>query len=191
MAEKHHQSRVCPWWLGYFLASPVRRLFQDPASTVRPYVRPGMTVLEPGPGMGFFTLALARQVGSKGKVVAVDVQPRMLAGLKRRSAKAGLLQRVDARLATKDSLGLNDLRGTIDFTLAMAVVHETPGPGWFFDQVAEAMKPGGVVLLAEPTGHVKEAEFEAELEAAIAAGFAIAGRPTMPHSRAALLEKAA
>jgi SAM-dependent methyltransferase len=186
-----HKKRICPWWLGYFLASPLRRLFQDPAATVRPYIRLGMTVLEPGPGMGFFTLELARQVGSEGKVVAVDVQPRMLAGLKRRSARAGLLQRVDARLATKDSLGLNDLRGRIDFTLAIAVVHETPGPGWFFNQVADATKPGGTVLLAEPSGHVKEAEFEAELEAAIAAGFAITGRPTMPHSRAALLKKAA
>jgi SAM-dependent methyltransferase len=189
MTEKL-EKRICPWWLGYFLAGPLRRLFQDPAATVQPYVRPGMTVLEPGPGMGFFTLELARQVGSNGSVVAVDVQPRMLAGLKRRSAKAHLLQRVDARLATKDSLGLDDLRGKVDFTLALAVVHETPGPGWFFAQVSQAMKPGGVVLLAEPTGHVKEAEFEAELEAAIAAGFAITGRPSIRHSHAALLKKA-
>ena len=42
-------NRVCPWWLGYFLASPVRRLFQDPAAIVQPYIREGMTVLEPGP----------------------------------------------------------------------------------------------------------------------------------------------
>jgi len=51
--------RVCPWWLGYLLASPLRRLLQDPAAIVGPYVREGMTVLEPGPGMGFFTLAMA------------------------------------------------------------------------------------------------------------------------------------
>ena len=55
--------RVCPWWLGYVLASPVRRLLQNPAEVVGPYVRPGMTVLEPGPGMGFFTLEMARQRG--------------------------------------------------------------------------------------------------------------------------------
>ncbi len=55
--------RVCPWWLGYFLASPIRRLWQNPAQILRPYVREGMTVLEPGPGMVFFTLELARLVG--------------------------------------------------------------------------------------------------------------------------------
>ena len=70
--------RVCPWWLGYLLASPLRRLMQDPVKVVAPYVREGMTVLEPGPGMGFFTLELARLVGPSGRVVAVDIQPRML-----------------------------------------------------------------------------------------------------------------
>lgn len=110
--------RICPWWLGYVLASPLRRLLQDPGAIVQPYVQQGMTVLEPGPGMGFFTVELARRVGSSGRVVAVDVQPRMIAGLKRRLARVGLLERVEARIAPADSLGLADLRGEVDFTLA-------------------------------------------------------------------------
>jgi ubiquinone/menaquinone biosynthesis C-methylase UbiE len=72
--------RICPWWLGYILASPLRRLLQDPAALLKPYVREGMTVLEPGPGMGFFTVELARHVGPSGRVIAVDVQPRMIGG---------------------------------------------------------------------------------------------------------------
>ena len=93
----HH---VCPWWLGYLLASPVRKLFQDPAGILAPHVHEGMTVLEPGPGMGFFTLELARRVGPRGQVVAVDVQERMLAGLLRRArrAAAGRPDRGPARL---------------------------------------------------------------------------------------------
>jgi SAM-dependent methyltransferase len=181
--------RICPWWLGYVLASPVRRLFHDPAAIVQRYIRQGMTVLEPGPGMGFFTLELARRVGPTGHVVAVDVQPRMIAGLKRRLARARLLERVDARVATADSLGLSDLRGKIDFALAMAVVHETPGPGWFFGQVAETMKPGGMVLLAEPSGHVKDADFQAEIDAAAGAGLVVTEHPAVRHSQTALLKK--
>ena len=61
---------VCPWWLGPVLASPLRRLAQDPGRILRPFVAEGMVVLEPGPGMGFFTLELARLVGPGGKVVA-------------------------------------------------------------------------------------------------------------------------
>ena len=70
--------RVCPWWLGYLLASPLRRLMYDPARILTPHVREGMTVLEPGPAMGFFTLELARRVGPAGRVVAVDIQEKML-----------------------------------------------------------------------------------------------------------------
>jgi tRNA A58 N-methylase Trm61 len=183
--------RICPWWLGYILASPLRRLLQDPAAVVEPYVQQGMTVLEPGPGMGFFTFELARKVGPSGRVVAVDVQPRMIAGLKRRVAKAGLLERVEARIAPPDSLGLADLRGKVDFTLAMAVVHEMPSASWFFTQATEVMKPGATLLLAEPSGHVKEAEFQDELQAAAAAGFAVTDRPKIRRSHAAVLKKVA
>jgi hypothetical protein len=64
---------VCPWWVGYLLASPLRKLWQEPARILTPFVRPGMTALGPGPGMGFFTLELARLAGPAGRVVAIDV----------------------------------------------------------------------------------------------------------------------
>ena len=78
--------RVCPWWIGYLLASPLRRLLQDPAAILGPYVAEGMTVLEPGPGMGFFTLDIARKLGPCGRVIAVDVEPRMIERLIRNPA---------------------------------------------------------------------------------------------------------
>ena len=181
--------RICPWWLGYLLISPLRRLFQDPVAIVKPYIREGMTILEPGPGMGFFTLELARLAGASGRVVAVDVQPRMIAKLKRRLAKAGLLERTDARLVSPDSLGLQDLEGKVDFVLAMAMVHEMPSSERFFAEVAQAMKPGATLLLAEPSGHVKKDAFEAELRDAAAAGLEVTDRPVIRSSQAALLKK--
>jgi ubiquinone/menaquinone biosynthesis C-methylase UbiE len=181
--------RICPWWLGYWLACPLRRLRQDPQEILAPHVREGMTVLEPGPGMGFFTLNLARLVGATGRVVAVDVQPKMLDRLKRRAAKAKLLDRIDARVAPADSMGLADLRGAVDFTLAFAMVHEFPDAGRFFAEVAAASKPGAPVLLAEPRGHVKPSTFDSELQAASGAGFKVVERPSIRHSHAALLKK--
>jgi len=181
--------RICPWWLGYVLASPLRRLLQDPVAILKPYVHEGMTVLEPGPGMGFFTVEMARQVGANGRVVAVDVQPRMIAGLNRRLAKARLLERSDTRLASSDSLLLQDLRGKVDFVFAMAVVHELPNSRRFFAEVAEAMKPGATLLLAEPAGHVQKDAFEAELQDATAAGLEVINRPTIRRSQAALLKR--
>jgi 2-polyprenyl-3-methyl-5-hydroxy-6-metoxy-1,4-benzoquinol methylase len=156
-----HKHRVCPWWLGYLLLSPIRRLRQDPSRIVAPYLREGMTVLEPGPAMGFFTLELARRVGAAGRVIAVDVQPRMIERLKRRAAKANLAEIIDARVSPPDSMQLNGFDGRVDFVLAFAVVHEMPDPSAFFAEAAAAMKPGARMLLAEPFTWVSEADFGA------------------------------
>lgn len=181
--------RVCPWWLGYWLLNPLRRFGQNPHEILAPYVRESMTVLEPGPGMGFFTLELARLVGPAGRVVAVDVQPKMIEKLKRRLTKAGIDGRVDARIAPPESMGLADLRGAADFILAFAVVHEFPNHERFFAELAEASKAGASVLVAEPKGHVKAAAFEMELEAAAKAGFAVVERPAIRRSLTALSTK--
>jgi SAM-dependent methyltransferase len=162
---------------------------QDPRKVLAPYVREGMTVLEPGPGMGFFTLELARLVGPSGRVVALDVQPRMLAGLRRRAARAGLLKQLDTRLVSADTLGLADLDRAVDFTLAFDVVHELPAEP-FFAEVAKASKPSAGLLFVEPAGHVKAPAFQAELTAATRAGFELAERPPIWRSRAAFLRRA-
>lgn len=55
--------RVCPWWLGYLLASPLRRLLQNPDGILKPHVKEGMCVLDIGCGRGFFSLPLAKLAG--------------------------------------------------------------------------------------------------------------------------------
>ena len=114
-AMKDMKHRVCPWWLGYWLLSPFRNLGQNPHQLLAPYVREGMTVIEHGPGKGFFTLELACLVGPSGHVVAIDVQPQMIEKLRRRLAKAGIDGRVDARVAWPESMALADLQGEVVF----------------------------------------------------------------------------
>ena len=79
---------VCPWWLGYLLASPIRKLIQDPDRILSPYVKPGMVALDVGSAMGFFTLPLARIVGSTGHVIAIDLQEKMIKSLRRRATRS-------------------------------------------------------------------------------------------------------
>ena len=74
--------RVCPVWVGYFLTSPIRKLFQNPQKILSPYVENGMKVLDIG--CGFFSLPLAQMVGSKGKAISVDVQVTLKTGTKSR-----------------------------------------------------------------------------------------------------------
>lgn len=181
--------RVCPWWMGPLLLNPLRRWTVKPDRLLAPYVREGMTVLEPGPGMGFFTTVLASLVGPSGKVIAVDIQPKMMDGLRQRAVQSGFADRVETRLATRDSLQIADLVDSVDLVLAFAMVHETPSPERFFREVAATMKSGASLLLVEPAGHVRSEKFAAELEFALSAGLAIAASPAIRRSHAALLKK--
>jgi ubiquinone/menaquinone biosynthesis C-methylase UbiE len=175
--------------MGPLLASPLRRMMDDPRQILAPHVGEGMTILEPGPGMGFFTLELARMVGPRGRVIAVDIQPRMLAGLERRARRAGLAQRIECRLGKGSSLGVGDLAASVDFVLAYAVVHELPDASVFFHEAARALRTGGRILFAEPSGPVDEKLFAAELGAARAAGLEMESTPSLRRSLAAVLRK--
>jgi ubiquinone/menaquinone biosynthesis C-methylase UbiE len=166
--EKPH---VCPWWIGYFLLSPLRRTLQNPDRILSPYIREGMTVLEIGPGMGFFSLPLARLVGKSGRVICVDVQERMLNKLNKRAEKSGLLDRITAILTEGNSLHIEKYEGQIDFALAFAVVHEVPDQRQMFDEVYHSMKDGSLLLISEPKAHMTEEDFQTAIEAAHARGF--------------------
>ena len=69
---------VCPWWGGYFIDNRLRRLLHRPETILKPYVQAGMTALDFGCGMGFFSIAMATLVGEQGHVISVDLQSRML-----------------------------------------------------------------------------------------------------------------
>jgi ubiquinone/menaquinone biosynthesis C-methylase UbiE len=156
---------VCPWWAGYLIDNPLRRLLHDPERIVGPYVRPGMTVLDLGCGMGMFSIAMARIVGPQGLVIAADLQQRMLNALVRRAKRAGLVDRIRTHRCEADRIGL-DGPGTIDFALAFAMVHEVPGTAGFLAQVSELLDPGARFLVAEPRRHVPRATFAAMVELA-------------------------
>ncbi len=180
---------VCPWWAGSLLASPIRKLLQDPDKILRPHVTAGMRALDLGPGMGFFSLPLARLVGDSGRVVCVDLQEQMIAGLSRRAARAGLAPRIETRLCTADSLRIDDLAGSLDFALAFAMVHEVRDAGRLLTEIMAALKPGGRLLVCEPVGHVTKVAFAATLALARQAGFNLVAAPRVVLSHSALLER--
>lgn len=181
--------RVCPVWVGYLLASPVRRLFQNPKKIVGPYVEEGMHVLDIGCAMGFFSLPLAGLVGSKGNVICVDVQEKMIVSLTKRAHKAALSDRIKTRICDYNSLCLKDLSEEIDFALASAVVHEVPDAANFFSEIFETLIPAAKLLVLEPRWHVSETDFETTVSIAEDNGFKAIGNPRISTSRAALFKK--
>jgi cyclopropane fatty-acyl-phospholipid synthase-like methyltransferase len=154
---EHH---LCPVWVGYVLACPVRKLLQNPNRILKPYVNEAMTVADIGCAMGFFSLPLAKMVGPNGKVICVDIQEKMIRKLEKRARKAGLSDRIKTIVCDDKSLGLDDFKGKIDFALAIGVVHEVGDSVRFFSEVCEAMKPAGRLLMAEGKSFVSETDFE-------------------------------
>jgi ubiquinone/menaquinone biosynthesis C-methylase UbiE len=93
--------RVCPFWVGYLLISPLRTLMQNPEKILSRYITPGMKVLYIGCGIGFFSLPIARMAGSKGKVTCIDIQDKMIQSLQKRAKKAGLSDRIETRICNQ------------------------------------------------------------------------------------------
>ena len=181
--------RVCPFWVGYLLLNPLRKLLENPDKILGPFVREGMIVLEPGCGMGYFTLPLARMVGPQGRVIAVEIQQKMLSALERRARKAGLLDRIELHKAGDDGLGMEDLSSKVDFATALHMVHEVPDQASFFKEIWQALKPGGKLLVVEPKGHVSEEQFGQTLAAAKKIGFKHEALSGKAGGRRALLTK--
>ena len=98
----------------------------------------------------------------------------MLDGLKRRAAKAGLLNRLDARLASPDSMALADLAGSVYFTLAFAGVDEFPNAREFFRQIGAASKSRASLFAGGAPRPRRIHKFESKLDAARKSGFALA-----------------
>lgn len=181
--------RVCPFWIGYLLLLPLRKLWQDPDKILSAYVTPGMTVMDVGSAMGYFSIPLAHMVGAGGKVICVDMQEKMLATLRRRAARAGVSDRIQPHLCSQKSLQLEQFEESADFALAFAMVHETPDARNLFQEIASALKPTAKLLVAEPKGHVKDKDFVATLCAAGQSGFQVIAEPHIARSHAALLAK--
>lgn len=178
--------RVCPWWLCRSFDNPLRRWIHDPERILNPHVAGGMTVVDIGCGMGYFTLGLANLVGPGGKVIAVDLQERMLSALKKRACKAGFADRIVLHCSRPDSLGVEE---PADFVLAFWMAHEVRDKGLFFSQIFDFLKPGGRLLLVEPKFHVTRKSFGRTVETCRKAGFRLLGEPDVALSRAVRMEK--
>lgn len=181
--------RVCPPWIGVLLASPIRRLLQPAEPILAPYVREGMTALDVGSGMGHFTIPMARMVGPAGRVYCIDLQEKMLQGVRKRAKKAGLGERIETRLCTEDSAIQADLAGKMDFILAFAMVHEVAERGRLLADLAAMLAPTGRLLVAEPKGHVPAEHFAHTIAIAAKHGLKVAEKPRIRGSHSALLAK--
>lgn len=178
-------NHICPWWLAYTFDNRFRRFFHNPAKMLGSYVSPGMTVLDVGCGMGFFSIGLARLVGDTGCVIAADVQPKMLEVMRKRSEKAGFGGRIRLHRCEPENLGVDT---PVDFILAFWMVHEVPDLESFFHQIRSCLKPNGRILIAEPRFHVSSKRFQEIVFEAQELGLNFCEMPSIRFSRSAVFK---
>jgi ubiquinone/menaquinone biosynthesis C-methylase UbiE len=177
---------VCPWWCCYVFDNPLRKLFQNQREILAPYVKNGFTVIDIGPGMGYFTIPLLQLVGTDGKVIALDIQEKMLTLLKRRAIKAGVAAHLTTHQAEPDDFRLHE---KADFILVFWMLHEVPDQIDFFKRLKKLMKNTARVLVVEPKMHVSGAMFAQTIQMAKQSGLILKDYPPIALSRAILLAR--
>jgi ubiquinone/menaquinone biosynthesis C-methylase UbiE len=109
-------------------------------------IRPGMIVADVGAGVGYFSVRVGKRIGPQGKVLAVDVQPEMLAILRNRAAKAKLTN-IEAILGSESDPHLP--AKSCDLILMVDVYHELSQPQKMLQKMKQALKPDGRLVLLE------------------------------------------
>ncbi|TAL35992.1 MAG: class I SAM-dependent methyltransferase [Spirochaetes bacterium] len=177
---------MCPVEHAGALDAGIRKLVQDPAKILRPWVWEGMTVLDLGCGPGFFSIEIAKMVGKTGKVFAADLQEGMLEKLGRKIANTPLVQRIQLHKCRADGVGLS---AALDFVLLFYVLHEVPDKPALFRELRGIMKPGAALLVVEPKFHVGKKDFMKATGLLVDAGFTTGTGPRVFFSRSVLARR--
>jgi precorrin-6B methylase 2 len=111
-------------------------------------LKPTDIVADIGAGTGYFSFRMAALV-PRGKVLAIDVQPEMIAILNHLKAVKHI-SNVEAILGSEQSPNL--LPASIDLALMVDVYHELAHPQEMMQAIVTALKPGGRVVLLEYRG---------------------------------------
>jgi ubiquinone/menaquinone biosynthesis C-methylase UbiE len=129
------------------LRNPLRPLIHPVRRTLeRSHVERGATVLELGPGTGYFSVEASRIVGPGGRLLCLDIQPPMLAELSEHLRDAGVTN-VGLLLADATRLPLAD--GSVDTAYLVAVLGEIPDRPQALRDLRRVLRRGGVLSITE------------------------------------------
>ena len=148
-----HTGRPLLRMLGYddaLLAGIPDEALASAAGTGNPFalgdIEPGEQVVDCGSGAGVDSLVAARLVGSRGRVIGVDMTPEMLEKA-RRAATAAALINVEFREGLLESLPVED--GWADVVISNGVLNLVPDKAAALAEMARVLRPGGRLQLAD------------------------------------------
>jgi ubiquinone/menaquinone biosynthesis C-methylase UbiE len=159
---------------GAFAAATSVLVAQSPPTSREVWQRPddivaalaltaGSQVADVGAGDGFFTLRLARAVGPEGRVLAVDIDQKMLELLKQLAEKEKL-SNVDVIRGEPDDPRLPS--GSLDAVLIVNAYHEMTQHATILEHIRKALRPNGrLVILEQITDRLRDEQRAAQVKA--------------------------
>jgi SAM-dependent methyltransferase len=145
IVAKLHGGEPCPFALAWIVDNPIRRWYMAELLD-RVGIRPSERVLELGPGPGAFSVEAARRAGAGGTLIAVDIQPKMIAAVEKKAREAGVIN-VETHVASAYDLPLED--DSVDRAFLVTVLPEIPDGHRALLELHRVLKPGGVLSISE------------------------------------------
>lgn len=128
------------------LNDPSRDTWQKPQGVVEKLsIAPGSRVADLGAGGGYFTWHLARAVGARGMVYAVDVNPAALDMIFREMVARGTPNVRPVRAGHQDS----SLPEPVDLVFSCNTYHLMIDRIAYFRSLASSLRPGGRVAILD------------------------------------------
>jgi ubiquinone/menaquinone biosynthesis C-methylase UbiE len=139
-----------PAFIGRLLDSSYRRKIQPPEQLIeRAGIEKGMRVLDLGCGSGAFTTSIARAVGEKGRVYALDIQADMLKQLERKLNRPENRDIKNIKLIESNAYELPFDDNSLDLVNMVTVLSEIPDRNRALAEVKRVLKPGGLLAVTE------------------------------------------
>ena len=135
-----------PARMGSLTSERRQEAVQPLALLQRAGVKTGETILDWGCGAGFFAVPAAQLVGEAGKVVAVDVQPEMMAATHKAAEEAGL---ANIKVMKAEEHELPAELADFDWVVLAYVLHEVHKPRRLIELAQKALRPDGRLLVVE------------------------------------------
>ena len=130
--------------------SPGRKSVIDPAIVIKGMdLKPGMTVLDIGAGVGYFTFPFAQALGGQGSVYATDIDPEMVDHLRGEAQRLGHSNVVPV-LVTAAGVDPFYLVHSFDVIFLSNVYYHLVDRESYFRELRPSLDKKGRLFLAEP-----------------------------------------